>query len=73
MKDKKISLIYQYEDGDKGYQNIEFSFLKNCTRINKRKRYFHADFYDVLRGIDEEDENYSITRIGINKRIKDFK
>jgi hypothetical protein len=69
MKDKKELLIYQYEDGDLE----KFIFLKNCYDINKKKYLFHAELYDVFRGVDNEDETFSVTRIGNNKRIKKFK
>lgn len=70
MKHKTESLIYTYEDGD---NQENFGNLKNCHDINKKKYLFHAEFYDIFKGIDDEEESFSITRIGINKRIKNFK
>lgn len=70
MKNKELDIIYQYEDGDK---QENFGFLKNCYDANKKKYLFHAEFYDIFKGIDNEEESFSITRIGINKRIRNFK
>lgn len=69
MKNKQIDVIYQYEDGD---EQENFGFLKNCYDINKKKYLFHAEFYDIFN-VSEEEENFSITRVGNNKRIKNFK
>lgn len=70
MKDKKELLIYQYEDGD---NQENFKFLKNSFDANKKKYLFHSEFYDIFKGINDDDEAFSIARIGINKRIKKFK
>lgn len=70
MKDKKELLIYQYEDGDK---QENFKFLKNCFDINKKRYLFHSEFYDIFKGINDEEESFSIIRVGLNKRIKNFK
>jgi hypothetical protein len=70
MKNKKELIIYQYEDGDK-QQNLKF--VKNCYFINKKRYLFHSEFYDIFKGIDQEDEEFSIIRVGNNKRIKNFK
>jgi hypothetical protein len=69
MKDKQLDVIYQYEDGD---EQENFGFLKNCYDINKKKYLFHAEFYDIFNTQNEE-EGFTITRIGLNKRIRNFK
>ena len=70
MKNKEVDLIYQYEDGD---DQEKIGFLKNCYGINKKKYLFHAEFYDIFRVSMEEEDSFSITRVGTNKRIKNFK
>lgn len=68
MKEKRQNIIYQYEDGD---DQEKIGFLKNSYDINKKKYLFHAEFYDIFN-VNEE-ETFSITRVGANKRIKNFK
>jgi hypothetical protein len=69
MKRKEMDVIYQYEDGD---DQENTGFLKNCYDINKKKYLFHAEFYDIFN-VSKEEQSFSITRIGINKQIKNFK
>ena len=64
---KKDGLIYEYEVDD---ENEGIIFLKNCYLFNKKKYLFHADFYDIFKGIDNDNEEFSIIRMGINKKIK---
>jgi hypothetical protein len=65
---KKDSLIYEYEIDDD--ENEGIAFLKNCYLFNKKKFLFHADFYDIFKGIDNDNDEFSIVRIGINKKVK---
>jgi hypothetical protein len=69
MKEKRQNIIYQYEDGD---DQEKIGFLKNCYDTNKKKYLFHAEFYDIFN-VNEKEESFSITRVGMNKRIKNFK
>lgn len=70
MKEKRQNIIYQYEDGD---DQEKIGFLKNSYDINKKKYLFHAEFYDIFKVSMEEEDSFSITRVGTNKRIKNFK
>ena len=64
---KKDGLIYEYEVDD---ENEGIIFLKNCYLFNKKKYLFHADFFNIFQEIDNDNEEFSIIRMGINKKIK---